>query len=50
MQEVTDEELIQQARNNPEAFVELYHRFLPRVFAYIACRVGSRQDTEDLVA
>lgn len=47
-----DEErrLIEQARCDPEAFRTLYRAYLPRVYGYVAYRVGRRQDAEDLVA
>jgi RNA polymerase sigma-70 factor (ECF subfamily) len=31
-------------------FRDLYARYFPRVFAYVAYRVGNRHDTEDVVA
>ncbi len=47
-----DEEraLISQLSKNPEAFQPLYDHYFPRVFAYVAYRVGSKQDAEDLTA
>lgn len=42
--------LIQQARHKPDAFRALYHRYLSRVYAYVAYRVGRRADAEDLTA
>lgn len=47
-----DEEraLILQMPENPEAFRPLYQHYFPRVFAYTAYRVGSRQEAEDLTA
>ncbi len=47
----TDEQqIIQQARHNPTAFRELYRRYYPRVYAYVAYRVGRAADAEDLTA
>ncbi|MCA9889817.1 MAG: sigma-70 family RNA polymerase sigma factor [Anaerolineae bacterium] len=48
----TDDEhtLIQQAAHHPEAFRQLYRRYFPRVFSYIAARMGSRQDAEDVTS
>lgn len=38
------------ARSDPEAFRTLYRRMHPRVFAYIAYRVGSASDADDITA
>lgn len=38
------------ARSDPDAFRTLYRRMHPRVFAYIAYRVGAASDAEDLTA
>lgn len=35
---------------NPEAFSDLYNRFVTRIFNYIYYRTGSTQDAEDLTA
>lgn len=47
-----DEEntLIIQLRSRPEAFRLLYRHYFPRVYAYVASRVTTRQDAEDLTA
>jgi len=42
--------LIKQAHRQPHAFRELYQIFFPRVYAYVAYRVGRKQDAEDLVS
>ena len=42
--------LIEQSRQQPAAFRELYRHYLPRVYAYIAYRVSRNQDAEDLTA
>ncbi|MCA9915915.1 MAG: sigma-70 family RNA polymerase sigma factor [Anaerolineae bacterium] len=48
----TDEErdLITQLPENPAAFQRLYAHYFPRVFAYVAARVGREEDAEDIVA
>jgi RNA polymerase sigma-70 factor, ECF subfamily len=48
----SDEEqsLIAQVSRNPEAFSSLYQHYYPRIFAYVAYRVGSKQEAEDLTA
>lgn len=47
---MTEEQLVQRVQHDPEAFRELYRRYFPRVFAYVAYRVRRVQDTEDVVA
>lgn len=42
--------LIEQARDDPDAFQALYHAYFPRVYAYIAYRVGREWDAEDVTA
>ncbi|QPC82006.1 sigma-70 family RNA polymerase sigma factor [Phototrophicus methaneseepsis] len=43
-------QLIQAAVYQPEAFRRLYRHYYPRVFAYVAARVGRKQDAEDITA
>jgi RNA polymerase sigma-70 factor (ECF subfamily) len=45
-----ERKLVEQARTNPDAFRELYRLYFPRVYAYIAYRVGRVWDAEDLTA
>lgn len=45
-----EREWVEQARRDPQAFKQLYHRYFPRVYAYVSYRVGRVQDAEDLVA
>jgi RNA polymerase sigma-70 factor (ECF subfamily) len=42
--------LIEQARHQPEAFRELYRAYFPRIYAYVAYRVGRKTDAEDITA
>lgn len=42
--------LARQAQRDAEAFAALYDRYFPRIYAYIAYRVGSRELAEDLTA
>jgi RNA polymerase sigma-70 factor (ECF subfamily) len=42
--------LIEQAQVDAHAFHELYQPYFDRVFAYIAYRVGRKQDAEDLTS
>lgn len=45
-----ERDLIERAKDDPEAFRELYRHYLPRVYAYVAYRVGKKQEAEDLVS
>ena len=38
------------AQRDPRAFERLYSHYFPRLYAYVAYRVGRAQDCEDLVA
>ncbi len=42
--------LVERARQDPEAFAELYRRYLPEVYAYAARRTGSREVAEDITS
>lgn len=42
--------LIAQIAKNPQAFHPLYEQYFPRVFAYVAYRVDTRQEAEDLTS
>lgn len=50
LSDAEEQQLITQVQKSPEAFRQLYRAYFPRIFAYVAYRVGSKQDTEDLVA
>lgn len=43
-------EHLAQLTHNPQAFLLIYDYFYPRVFAYVAYRVGRVEDAEDIVA
>lgn len=43
-------ELIERAARDPQAFGELYERYVDRIYNYIYHRVGNAQDAEDLTA
>lgn len=49
-QEMTDSELIARAKENKEAFGEIYERYLKKIYNYIYYRTGNQQDAEDLTA
>jgi len=42
--------LIEQAKNDPEAFGQLYELHVDRIYNYIYYRVGNTNDVEDLTA
>ena len=47
----TDEpDLIEKARHDPEAFAELYRRYLAPVYRYLYRRLGNVHEAEDLTA
>jgi RNA polymerase sigma-70 factor, ECF subfamily len=49
--EITDERLlIEAAQRDPTCFAELYENNFGRVYAFIAHRVGNRDEAEDLTA
>lgn len=43
-------DLINRARTDPEAFGQLYERYVERIYNYIYFRVGNVKDAEDLTA
>lgn len=50
-QQIDDEQfLIRNAAHHPEAFRQLYRRYFPRVFGYVAARMGTREDAEDVTS
>jgi RNA polymerase sigma-70 factor (ECF subfamily) len=46
----TERQLIERAPHNAEAFRALYRHYFPRVYGYVAYRVGRTADAEDIVA
>lgn len=46
----SEQALIQRARSDPDAFRTIFRNMHPRVFAYIAYRVGRAEDAEDITA
>ncbi len=47
---LSERELIELARSDPEAFGELYLRNVERIYNYVYYRVGNSADAEDLTA
>lgn len=46
----TDAQLVTRAKRAPDAFGELYERYVDRIYSYIYFRTGNTQDAEDLTA
>jgi RNA polymerase sigma-70 factor (ECF subfamily) len=42
--------LVEQAKNDPDAFGLLYERYLDRIYNYVYYRTGNHHDAEDLTA
>jgi RNA polymerase sigma-70 factor, ECF subfamily len=42
--------LIEAARKDPSRFAEVYEHYFERVYAYVARRVGNRQEAEDITS
>jgi RNA polymerase sigma-70 factor, ECF subfamily len=45
-----EQQLVEDARYSADAFRELYRHYLPRIYAYVAYRVGHTWEAEDLVS
>ncbi|HOE35385.1 MAG: sigma-70 family RNA polymerase sigma factor [Chloroflexi bacterium] len=43
-------DLVEKAKTDPEAFGELYEKYIERIYNYVYFRVGSVHDAEDLTA
>jgi RNA polymerase sigma-70 factor (ECF subfamily) len=51
MADILDEEqLVEQAKTDPEAFGQLYELYVDKIYTYIYYRLGNHQDAEDLTA
>lgn len=50
LEEMDERELVERAKEDPEAFGILYERYVDRIYNYIYHRIGNRRDTEDLTA
>ncbi len=45
-----EQDLVERARDDPDAFAELYRRYVDRIHAYAIRRTGSRDLAEDITA
>lgn len=50
LSEIEENELVELAKTDGEAFGELYERFVKRIYNYIYYRTGNHDDAEDLTA
>jgi len=48
--DLDDTELVQLAKEDKEAFGELYERYMPKIYNYIYYRTSNQHDAEDLTA
>jgi RNA polymerase sigma-70 factor (ECF subfamily) len=47
---VDEEDLVEQAKTDPEAFGLLYERYVDKIYNYVYYRTGNHHDAEDLTA
>lgn len=50
LKDMEDNELVELAKEDKEAFGEIYERYMPKIYNYIYYRTGNQQDAEDLTA
>jgi RNA polymerase sigma-70 factor (ECF subfamily) len=50
MSDVAERDLIEKAKEDPEAFGELYRRYVDRIYNYLYRHTGNRSDAEDLTS
>lgn len=48
--QASDEDLVARARQDPQAFADLYDRYLPVVYRYLHARIGDPAEVEDLTS
>ena len=48
--EVSDDDLVARAHQDPQAFAGLYDRYLPVVYRYLYARIGDQAEVEDLTS
>jgi RNA polymerase sigma-70 factor (ECF subfamily) len=47
---VNEEQLVEQAKTDPEAFGKLYELYVEKIYNYVYYRIGNHHDSEDLTA
>lgn len=45
-----EDQLVEQAKTDPEAFGKLYERYVEKIYNYVYYRIGNQQEAEDLTA
>jgi len=50
IKDLSDVEVIELAKNDKDAFGEIYERYLDKIYKYIYFRVGNKHDAEDLTS
>ena len=45
-----EKSIVEQARNDPDAFALLYERYIDRIFSFIYRRSGDREPSEDIIS
>jgi RNA polymerase sigma-70 factor (ECF subfamily) len=45
-----EDDLVEAAKTDPEAFGKLYQRYVDKIYSYIYYRTSNREDAEDLTA
>jgi len=50
MDTITEQALVEQAKRDPTAFGELYHRYVNRIYNYHYRHTGNQQEAEDLTS
>jgi len=48
--DASEEQLVERAKEDPEAFGVLYSRYVDQIYQYVFYRTGNRYDAEDLTA
>ena len=50
LSDLNEKELVALAKTEPDAFGELYERYVTRIYNYVYYRTGNKQDAEDLTS
>jgi RNA polymerase sigma-70 factor (ECF subfamily) len=50
LEKESEEILVERAKEDPAAFGVLYKKYVRKIYSYVYCRIGNRNDAEDLTA
>lgn len=50
MELLEEKQLVEDAKSDSESFARLYDRYFPKIYGYVAAKVGNRSDAEDIVS